>query len=301
MKLRDLSYFVVLSQTLHFGKAAVQSHVSQPTLSVQIKKLEERLGLTLIERDNKNVRLTPEGKIIAEKAQRVLHEIDAIKTYAKAVQDPKAGDLHLGIIPTLGPYLLPQAIPLLHKKLPKLSMWLHEAQTEVLIAQLQTGELDLAILALPIEAENLHTVPLFTESFYFAVHSNHPLAKKKELSPKEIAGEKILLLTDGHCLRDQALEFCQHHHSAPLGDFKATSLETLRQMVAQGLGATLMPALATRDAHANICYIPFKKNPPSRQLGLAFRKTHVRAPLMLEMAQMIQQHFSLHNSCNKGR
>ncbi len=289
MKLRDLSYFVVLAQTLHFGKAAELSHVSQPTLSVQIKKLEDRLGVILIERDNKNVRLTPEGKVIAAQAQKVLHEIEAIKTYAKAVQDPLAGDLHVGIIPTLGPYLLPQAISALHKQLPKLSLWLTEAHTSVLLEQLQTGTLDLAILALPVAADNLQVIPLFTEPFYFAVHHTHPLAKKKNISPKDIVGEQLLLLTDGHCLRDQALEFCQQHLSQPLGDFKATSLETLRHMVAQGLGASLMPELATREVHPNIRYIPFKNKAPGRQLGLVFRKTHVRTPLMQDMAQIIKQ------------
>jgi LysR family transcriptional regulator, hydrogen peroxide-inducible genes activator len=288
MKLRDLSYFVMLAKTLHFGKAAALCHVSQPTLSVQIKKLEDRLGIILIERDNKNVRLTPEGKIIAAKAAIVLQEIEAIKTYAKTVQDPKAGDLHLGIIPTLGPYLLPQTIQTLHHKLPKLSLWLHEAQTEILLAKLQTGELDLAILALPIEEENLTAIPLFNEAFYFAVNKNHALAKKKKISLQEIEDEKILLLADGHCLRAQALALCQNIRLEPMGDFKATSLETLRHMVAQGLGATLIPELATQVPNPNICYIPFKNPAPHRQIGLVFRKTHVREALLKQMAQILK-------------
>jgi LysR family transcriptional regulator, hydrogen peroxide-inducible genes activator len=291
MKLRDLSYLLAVAKTLHFGKAAALAHVSQPTLSVQLKKLEDRLGVVLIERDNKNVRLTPEGKIIAEIAQRIVQDAEAIKAYAKTVQDPHAGDLQFGIIPTLGPYLLPNMIPVLHEKFPKLSLWLHEATTEVLLEKIHNGQLDLAILALPIESENLTIIPLFSESFYFAVHKEHKLAKRKTIALADIQNENILLLTDGHCLRDQALAVCHNVHIKPKSDFKATSLETLRQMVAQGLGATLMPKLAIETANPNICYIPFAKPAPQRQLGLVFRKTHVRNKLLTQIAEKLSASF----------
>lgn len=289
MKLRDLNYLVAVAKTLHFGKAATMTHVSQPTLSVQLKKLEDRLGVVLVERNNKNVRLTPAGKIIAEKAQRILQDIDAIKTYAKTVQDPLAGDIHLGIIPTLGPYLLPHMIQDLHVKLPKLSLWLHEKQTHVLLQEIQNGDLDLAIITLPINIDSLTTIPLFNEPFYFAVNHNHPLAKKKSISLHDIIDEKILLLADGHCLRDQALAVCHNIQTAHQGDFQATSLETLRHMVAQNLGSTLIPQLATQVPSPNVCYIPFKNPAPNRQLGLVFRNTHVRAELFNEIAKIINK------------
>lgn len=287
MKLRDLSYLVAVAQTLHFGKAAAMVHVSQPTLSVQIKKLEERLGVVLIERNNKNVRLTPAGKVIAQKAALILQEIDAIKTYAHTVQDPFAGDLHLGIIPTLGPYLLPQMIQTLHQELPKLSLWLHEKQTSTLLQEIQNGDLDLAIMALPIHNDSLTVLPLFTEPFYFAVNAHNQLAKKKSISLNDIIDEKILLLADGHCLREQALAVCHHITTVNMGDFQATSLETLRHMVAQNLGATLMPQLATGTKSPNVCYIPFKNPAPHRALGLVFRKTHVRAELFAQIAHIV--------------
>lgn len=289
MKLRDLNYLVAVAQTLHFGKAAQMTHVSQPTLSVQLKKLEDRLGVTLVERNNKNVRLTPAGIVIAQKAQRILQDIDAIKTYAKTVQDPLAGDLHLGIIPTLGPYLLPQMIQHLHNQLPKLSLWLHEEQTQDLLHEIQNGDLDLAIVALPISIDSLTVIPLFTEPFYFAVNHKNPLAKKKSLALSDIVDEKILLLADGHCLRDQALAVCHNIQTAHQGDFQATSLETLRHMVAQNLGSTLMPKLAAQTSNANVCYIPFKNPAPYRQLGLVFRNTHVRAELFNEIAKIISK------------
>ncbi len=287
MKLRDLTYLVAVAKTLHFGKAAAMTHVSQPTLSVQLKKLEDRLGVTLIERNNKNVRLTPAGLVIAGMAERILTDVDAMKTYARTMQDPLAGDVHLGIIPTLGPYLLPQMIQGLNAKFPKLSLWLHEEQTHTLLKKIENGQLDLAILALPVSDESLTVLPLFTEPFYFATHAEHPLAKKKNISLKDIQDEKILLLADGHCLREQALAVCHHIQTAHMGDFQATSLETLRHMVAQNLGSTLIPELAVDHSNANICYIPFKNPAPSRQLGLVFRKTHVRSELFAEIARVI--------------
>ncbi|MGA2655353.1 MAG: LysR substrate-binding domain-containing protein [Gammaproteobacteria bacterium] len=289
MKLRDLSYLVAVAKTLHFGKAAAQVHVSQPTLSVQIKKLEDRLGVVLIERNNKNVRLTPAGEIIAQKATRILQDIEAIKTYAHTLQDKEAGDIHMGIIPTLGPYLMPQLVQTTHKKLPKLSLWLHEQKTQTLIQQLEHGQLDLAIMALPINNDALITLPLFTEEFYLAVNQMHPLAKKKSIQFKDLNDEKLLLLSDGHCMRDQTLSICDSIQTVHMSDFQATSLETLRHMVAQNLGVTLFPKLATKIATKNIEYIPFKKPAPYREIGLVFRKTHVRAELFSQMAKMMTQ------------
>lgn len=286
MKLRDLSYLIALAKTEHFGKAAELVHVSQPTLSVQLKKLEDRLGVVLVERDNKNVRLTPAGKVIAEKAMSVLREIEGIKTYAATQKDPLAGDIQLGIIPTLGPYLLPKIIPQLHQELPKLALWLHEEQTHVLIERLHQGDLDAAILSPPINDENLIVLPIFHEPFVFAVNRTNPLAKKKTMTLEDIEQEKILLLSDGHCFKEQALSLCQRIHIEP-HHFRATSLETLRHMVMENLGSTLLPALAAQNNSEDIVYIPFKKPTPTRELALVFRKTHVRADLFKQMTKLI--------------
>jgi LysR family hydrogen peroxide-inducible transcriptional activator len=293
VKLRDLSYLVALAKTEHFGKAAELSHVSQPTLSVQLKKLEDRLGVILVERDNKNVRLTPAGKVIAEKATLVLREIEGIQTYAATQKDPLAGDLQLGIIPTLGPYLLPKIIPYLHQQLPKLSLWLHEEQTQALIERLHAGDLDAAILSPPIVDDNLIVLPLFHEPFVFAVNCGNPLAKKKNVTLQDIEQEKILLLADGHCFREQALSLCQRVHIEP-HNFRATSLETLRHMVMENLGSTLFPALAAQNPTQNIVYLPFKNPSPSRELALVFRKTHVRGDLFTHMAQLISKTINIH-------
>lgn len=287
MKLKDLSYLVALAKTEHFGKAAELVHVSQPTLSVQLKKLEDRLGLLLVERDNKHVRLTPAGKVIAEKASFIFQEIEKIKLYAATQKDPLAGDIQLGIIPTLGPYLLPQIIPVLHETFPKISFWLHEEQTQRLIEGLHEGEYDVAVLSPPFNEDHLMVLPLFQEPFIFAVNQENQLAKKKSVTLEDIEHEKILLLADGHCFREQAISLCQRAHAEP-HHFRASSLETLRHMVMENLGATLMPALSTQTQTPGVVYIPFKKPAPSRELALVYRKTHVRADLFKQMAKWMR-------------
>lgn len=290
MKLRDLSYLIALAKTEHFGKAAELAHVSQPTLSVQLKKLEDRLGVVLVERDNKHVRLTPAGKVIAEKAALVHREIEGIKEYAASQKDPLSGDIHLGIIPTLGPYLLPKVMGSFVEAFPKVSLWLHEAQTKSLLADLENGTLDLAILSPPLSNDNFTTLPLFTEPFYFTVHHQHPLAKRKTVTLKDINSEKILLLTDGHCFHEQAMNLCARAHLEP-HDFRATSLETLRHMVAENLGSTLMPKLATEWTNPLIKHIPFKDNMLKRELVLAFRKTHTRTSLFEKIAKVFSKSY----------
>jgi LysR family transcriptional regulator, hydrogen peroxide-inducible genes activator len=288
MTLRDLSYLAALSKTLHFGKAAKLVHVSQPTLSVQIQKLEDRLGVILIERTNKSVRLTAAGEVIARKAESILNEVAQIKSYSDTLKDPASGELHLGIIPTLGPYLLPKIIPNLHQTFPKLALWLHEEQTKTLLEQLKEGTLDFAILSSPLQDDTLSIIPLFDEPFKLTVNNHHPLAKKKTVQVDDLENEKILLLSDGHCLRDQALSFCARLHPEPMS-FSATSLETLRYMVAENLGVTLLPELATLTSNPDLVYIPFKKPGPSRALVLAHRHTHPRADFFHDLAKVIKK------------
>jgi LysR family hydrogen peroxide-inducible transcriptional activator len=244
---------------------------------MQLKKLEEYLGVQLFERTNKQVMVTPVGEEIVQRARLILREAEEIKAVAKTAQDPYAGDFRLGAFPTLAPYFLPLAVPAIRKKLPKLKLLLVEEKTTQLLDKLKTGALDAALIALPVEEEGLDSAPLFDDPFLLAVPIGHPFAKRKHVNQNDIKGEQLLLLEDGHCLRSQALEVCSLIGASEHQDFRATSLETLRQMVAAGVGITLIPKLAMRKDDG-IVYIPFAKPAPIRSIGLVWRKTAVRKP-----------------------
>lgn len=281
MNLRDLQYLVALADTGHFGRAAQKSHVSQPTLSAQIKKLEDQLGVQLLERRPRNVALTEVGERVVARARRILQEADDITELARASRDPLAGALKVALIPTLGPYLLPIVTPKLRKQLPRLQLLLYEYQTEALVERLRAGELDLGVLALGVDLAGLEVLPLHEEAFTLAVPAAHRLAKKASVRPDDLAGETLLLLEDGHCLRDQALDVCSRIDVREAEDFRATSLETLRQMVAAGLGVTLLPELATQGPFAqakSVAIRPFAKPAPRRTIGAVWRKSSTRSP-----------------------
>jgi LysR family transcriptional regulator, hydrogen peroxide-inducible genes activator len=278
MTLRDLQYLVALAETRHFGRAALRCHVSQPTLSAQLRKLEEFLGVSLIERRPRRVGLTPAGEAVVERARRMLRDAEDIRALARASQDPLGGQLKLGLIPTLGPYLLPRVAPRIAKALPKLQLMLHEYQTAPLVERVVQGELDVAILALPADTKGLVTRSLFAEAFLVAMPEHHRLTARKRLKIGDLAGEKLLLLEEGHCLRDQALEVCTKAGTEEQ-DFRATSLETLRQMVAAGLGITLLPRLAAEGPFASargLVVRPFSPPAPSRVIGAAWRRSTSR-------------------------
>ncbi|MFN8987492.1 MAG: LysR substrate-binding domain-containing protein, partial [Burkholderiales bacterium] len=243
MNLRDLRYLMALADHKHFGRAADASFVSQPTLSTQLKKFEEELGVSLIERNPRNVMLTAVGEAVVARARVMMREADEIRAIARRSKDPESGLLKLGIFPTLGPYLLPHIIPAMVARYPKLELILVEEKTEVILRKLHDGELDCGVLAMPIPEDNLHVEFLFEEDFVLAVPKLHPMAKQKRAKLADLAEEKLLLLDDGHCLRDQALEVCQMAGAGERSGFRATSLETLRHMVAANAGMTLMPAL----------------------------------------------------------
>jgi len=247
MNLRDLRYLVALADEKHFGKAAERCFVSQPTLSAQIRKLEEYLGVPLVERQPKRVALTETGVRIVERARRLLQEADAIVDLAKTDRDPLSGPLKVGLIPTVGPYLLPHVATRLRRDLPRLKLMLYEHQTAPLLEKLRAGELDVGILALPVPADGLETAELYDEPFALAVPAGHPLAEREHVRIEDLRGETVLLLEDGHCLRDQALEVCSRVRVQEPQDYRATSLETLRQMVAAGHGITLLPDLAAES------------------------------------------------------
>ncbi|HEX7028065.1 MAG TPA: DNA-binding transcriptional regulator OxyR [Gammaproteobacteria bacterium] len=291
MNLRDLQYLVAVAKYRHFGKAAEACFVSQPTLSTQIKKLEDELGVTLIERNNKQMMLTEIGVAIVAKAQHMLQTGNEIKNLAEHYRDPEAGSLSLGVIPTLAPYLLPHIMPAIKKRFPKLKTLLYEEQTAVLLGKLLGGRLDAALLALPVEESALKSLTLFAEPFYAALPAQHPLTKKSTLTLEDVAKADILLLEDGHCLRDQTLDLCRKVGATEVEGFRGTSLETLRHMVASGAGITFMPALAVnayKQAGSKIKILPFKPPQPSRQIGLVYRATSHRESMLKELATVIK-------------
>ena len=287
MNLRDLKYLVAVAEQRHFGRAADACFVSQPTLSTQLKKLETELGVTLIERNNRQVMLTPVGARIVDQAHAVLREVNELYHLAEEHRDPLGGDFRLGIIPTVAPYLLPKILRPISKALPNLRVQLTEGQTAVISRLLRDGELDAVILALPLDEENFVETRLYSEPFLFAVSKKHPKAAKKTVQLRDLDGEQVLLLEDGHCLRDQALEVCKSHNAMENANFRATSIETLRQMVAANVGTTLMPELAVTSKSGPVRYIPFRGTPPHRDIGLCWRATTHRAALLEQLSDVL--------------
>lgn len=295
MNLRDLRYFVALADTRHFGKAAERSFVSQPTLSAQIKKLENYLGVQLIERQPRRVTLTEAGAKILPLARRVLQESDEIVSLARNEHDPLSGKLKVAFIPTIGPYLLPLVARRLRKRLPELKLMLYEYQTGPLLEKLRAGDIELGILALPVPLDGLQARELYHENFTLAVPNNNPLAKKSNIKLDDLSGETLLLLEDGHCLRDQALDVCSRVEVKESDDYRATSLETLRQMVAAGLGVTLLPELATRGPFGSgqgLTVKSFARPIPSRTVGAIWRKSSSRTEAINAVCEVIQAELS---------
>lgn len=287
MNLRDLSYLVAVADHQHFGKAAKACFVSQPALSMQLQKLEDTLGVQLFERSNKQVRTTDVGEVIIQRARKLLRDADEIRDIAKAFQDPLAGDLRLGAFPTLAPYYLPKIVPMLHKRLPKLNLLLVEEKTQTLLEMLQAGKLDAAFIALPVEERDLDSYPLFDDSFLLAVPKKHALASRKEVTMGDIRKEDLMLLEEGHCLRSQVLTVCDLIGNLEQKEFRATSLETLRQMVVAGGGITLIPKLAARP-DKNIAYLPFKGTPPARTIGLVWRRQTARLACITRLTELLK-------------
>ena len=291
LKLKDLRYLVALADTRHFGRAAERTFVSQPTLSAQLKKLEQYLGVQLIERAPKRVALTPAGEAIVERARRILESSDEIVELAKGHRDPLAGRIRLALLPTIGPYLLPNVAAKLRKALPRLELMLYEYQTDTMLEKLHSGDIDVGILALPVELGGLESRELYKEPFMVAMPSDHRLASRASIRVQDLHEETLLLLDDGHCLRDQALDICSTTSVHEKQDFRATSLETLRQMVAAGVGITLLPELAGRGAYGaarGVTIKPFAKPVPTRTIGAIWRKTSARREVILALAKHIE-------------
>lgn len=288
MNLRDLQYIVALAEHLHFGRAAEACFVSQPTLSTQVRKLEEELGVTLFERSARQVLCTEVGADIVARAREVLNEADQIRATARRARDPESGTLRLGIFPTLAPYLLPHVVPLVRERFTRLELLLVEEKTDVLLQRLRDGKLDAAILALPVDSQQLQVRHLFNEPFVLATPLDHPLASRTRLDTSDLDGHNVLLLDDGHCLRDQALEVCELAGATEKSGFRATSMETLRQMVAANVGITLLPILAVQPPIAqsrHVQIVPFR-NPPHREIAMLWRMSSAAGAFLEQLADV---------------
>ena len=291
MNIRALQYFVKLAELRHFSKAAEACFVSQPTLSTQIRKLEEELGVSLVERAPRKVMLTPIGEDIAHRARYILRDIEHIRDAARRSKDPETGTLKLGIFPTLAPYLLPHVIPQIRRRYPELRLQLAEEKTEEILNMLDQGQLDAGLLALPVDGHGMETEVLFTEPFVTAMPADHPLCDKQKIDLKDLAGQELLLLEEGHCLRRQALDVCELAGAHERVDFHATSMETLRQMVAANAGVTLMPVLAVKPPipeTGNICLRPFSHPAPSRTIALVWRSSSPMGGFLRKLAPSLK-------------
>ncbi|MBV6423813.1 MAG: Hydrogen peroxide-inducible genes activator [Steroidobacteraceae bacterium] len=290
IKLRDLRYLVAVADTQHFGRAATACHVSQPTLSAQLKKLEAGLGVQLIERGPRRASLTAAGRRIVARARTMLEAADDVVEIARTFGDPLAGRLRLALLPTIGPYLLPRVTARIRRALPRLELMLYEYQTAPMLERLRAGDIDAGVLALPVDLEGLEVHALYDEPFMLAAPAGHRLAADGAVRKTDLAGETVLLLEDGHCLRDQALDVCSRAGMHEKQDFRATSLETLRQMVASGVGVTLLPELATRGAYGaarGVVVRPFVKPAPQRRIGIVWRRTSARREAIEAVAKVI--------------
>jgi LysR family hydrogen peroxide-inducible transcriptional activator len=284
MTLTELRYIVAVARERHFGRAAEACFVSQPTLSVAIKKLEEELGVVIFERAAGEVAPTPVGAPIIEQAQRVLEQAQAIKELAKAGKDPLAGPLRLGMIYTIAPYLLPQLVKVLHKHAPQMPLIIQESYTHILRERLKQGDIDAAILALPFEEPGFTIKPVYDEPFVVAVPRDHAWAARKSVKSAELKAQPMVLLGTGHCFRDQVLQVAPEltrfaDAEGMQKTFEGSSLETIRQMVASGIGVTVLPSSsvpAKTPRDSMLAYIPFSRPVPDRRVVLVYRKTFPR-------------------------
>ena len=283
MTLTELRYIVAVARERHFGRAAEACFVSQPTLSVAIKKLEEELDLKLFERGASEVSVTPLGEAIVRQAQSVLEQAAAIKEIAKRGKDPLAGPLRLGVIYTIGPYLLPDLVRQAIERVPQMPLMLQENFTVKLLDMLRSGEIDCAIMAEPFPDAGLAVAPLYDEPFMVALPKSHPLAKRKKVSSQELKQETMLLLGTGHCFRDQVLEVCPEfarfssNADGIRKSFEGSSLETIKHMVASGMGVTVVPQLSVpKGAQPHVAYLKFEPPVPTRRVVLAWRRSFTR-------------------------
>lgn len=289
LTLRQLKYLSALARHGHFGRAAEDCAVTQPALSMQIQELEKSLGVQLLERGRSGVMLTESGKEIAQRAARVLADVRDIVDVARQQDKILAGPLGLGVIPSVAPYILPQLLPMVRDAFPDLDLHIRESQTQSLVGELLDGQLDVLLLALPVEHPDIETVRLFDDRFLLAMAASHRMSNRVKATPDLLETEKLLLLEEGHCMREQALAFCSLRRIENINTFGASSLSTLVQMVANGLGMTLLPELAVplESRRGDIRLMRFADPEPQRVIGLAWRRSSPRKRHFEELGQMI--------------
>ena len=294
MNIRDLQYIIAVAETRHFGKAAERCFVSQPTLSGQIKKLEDTLGVAIFERTNRSVEVTPVGQDIVMHARLIMEQVDVIEQLAQAHQDPLAGPLRIGAIPTLSPYLMPLILLPLKKQHPQMQLILSEELTDTLLERLRQHEVDAALLATPIDEPDLEVMPLFDEPFWIAYPRKHDFYTKEKITLKDLDKENLLLLAEGHCLAKQAMDVChlkQRNEKGGMADLRAASLETLIQLVRAGFGVTLGPALAMRGSWttgSGVVAQPLSLPDASRRVSLVFRASYPRRTALEAFAALVR-------------
>jgi LysR family hydrogen peroxide-inducible transcriptional activator len=288
--LRQLEYLVAVADARHFGRAARACAVSQPALSAQLAVLEESLGVRLFERSRRGARPTRAGERVIERARAVLRAADELVAAAREAREPLTGPLHLGVIPTVAPYVLPRWLPEVRRRYPRLQLFLHEEQTARVLEGLAGGRLDLGLLALPAEAPGLESLPVGREPFLLAVPPAHRLARRpRRVGEEELRDETVLLLEDGHCLRDQALSVCREAGAREAEGVRASSLSTLAQMVEGGLGVTLIPASAAAvEGRGGLALLRFRDPEPSRELGLVWRRESARGAEFERLAELLR-------------
>ncbi len=291
MTLNELRYVIAVAQERNFRRAAEKSFISQPALSLAIQKLEEDLGVQIFERGKSEISITPVGVQIVEQAQRAMEEVGRIREIAKQGNDQLVGALRVGIIYSVGPYLLPDLIPSLKKLAPKIPLEVEENITANLDAMLRNGKLDVIIIALPFGDSGMLTQPLYDEPFEVVVSNDHHWANRRSIKAQELTSEKVLLLDSGHCFSNQVAEACPDINRKGAEIQQGTSLETIRNMVASGLGITVLPASANSARYRNrlLKVIPFTKPAPARRIALAWRKGFVRTQAIKVLAQAISQ------------
>lgn len=289
--IRQLEYALAVQEHLNFHEAARACHVTQPALSAQVAQLEDTLGVRLFERDRRRVLVTPTGAEILARARRVMQEVDGLVDLAQVLVQPLAGTLRVGLIPTVAPYVLPKIMPALQQAYPHLRLLLREDRTETLVRDLAEGTLDLLLLALEADLGDIERMPLKRDAFVVAMSNDNALADKTRLRESDLDGQRVLLLEDGHCLRDQVLPICARGHATEVGDFRATSLHTLAQMTATGIGITFLPEIAV-DTEARLEHLairPLRKPIPFRTLGLAWRRTSPRETEFRALGALIRK------------
>ena len=288
---RQLRALVAVADELHFRRAATRINVSQPALSGQIKELEERLGVQLLERSRSSVLMTPVGKDVVERARIILRDIDELVESAGHAQRKFVGTVRIGSLPTVGPYLLPPIIPAIHKRYPALKLYVRDGLQEPLVRELRAGQFDALIVPIPVAQGDFRIVPLFQEPLEVAMADDHPLAGRKTMERGDLRGQDVLVLEPGHRLRDQIVQVCEQSKATILADYEGTSLDAIRQMVAAGMGIAFLPSLYVRSEvrpGSGVVVRPIRKRPPSRTIGMVWRRNSARHEELQEIADIVR-------------